>query len=341
MSASERIEALIASTMNERDLRIAILDVVRTVVPFDHYVWLLTDPESCVGCLPLADVPDMREIPTLIRLRYLNAENRWSDPASRTVSTLAATAVDGAPRSSWREHLATHRVNDVITTLLRDQFGCWGFIDLWRVDGTAFSPTECAHLAELAAMITTGVRRSLLATFETSSGSLDHHEPAIVLLGDDLRLLTQTAQADTYLRALLPGAGPPVPAVVYNVGAQLLTRERKIDANPAQARLPLAGRWVTVRAARTGPTHGAATAIAVSIEPATPAERTDVYARSAGLTGREMQLLELLVNGADTRSVAGHLFISQHTVQDHLKSIFAKCGLQTRKAIIARATGAA
>jgi DNA-binding CsgD family transcriptional regulator len=341
MSASERVESLIDRRMNERELRIAILDVVRTVVPFDHYVWLLTDPDSCVGCMPLADVPDLREIPTLIRLRYLHSENRWSDPVSRTVSTLASAAVHGAPQSPWCEHLATHRVSDVITTILRDQFGCWGFIDLWREDGSVFSPIAGERLTELAAPITAAVRRSLLATFEPVTAPLDHHEPAIVLLDDDLRLVTQTAQADAYLRALLPGPGPPVPAVVYNVGAQLLTRERKIDINPAQARLPLAGRWVTVRAARTEPAPGAASVIAVSIEPATPAERTDVYARSAGLTHRETQLLELLVNGADTRAVAGQMFISQHTVQDHLKSIFAKCGLQTRKAVIARATGAA
>lgn len=341
MSANERIEALASCGMNERDLRIAILDVIKTVVSFEHHVWLLTDPSSCVGCLPLADVPDLREIPTLVRLRYLHAENRWSDPASPTVSTLALTAVDGAPRSPWREHLAAHLVSDVLTMLLRDQFGCWGFVDLWRVDGTAFSPTDRARVAELAAVMTTAVRQSLLATFEMSAGSLDHHEPAIVLLTDDLRLLTQTGHADTYLRTLLPGPGPPVPAVVYNVGAQLLAREGKIDANPAQARLPLAGRWVTARAARTAPMAIATASIAVSIEPATPAERTDVYARSAGLTDRERQLLVLLVNGADTRTAASHLFISQHTVQDHLKSISAKCGLQTRKAIIARATGTA
>jgi len=199
-------------------------------------------------------------------------------------------------------------------------------------------------LAEYAPLVTTGLRRSLLSTFDDPTASLDQQDgPAIVLLDDDLELLTLTAQADNYLRGLLPVAAdrPPVPAAVYNVGAQLLARELGVDRNPARARLPLGGRWLTASAARIERTQHGSSSIAVSIELATPAERTDLYARVAGLSDREIEVLALLVNGVDTRSVADRLFMSQHTVQDHLKSIFVKTGLNNRKALIARATGAA
>lgn len=98
------------------------------------------------------------------------------------------------------------------------------------------------------------------------------------------------------------------------------------------------GLWVTLRAARMVPPGQGS--IAVSIEPATPAERTSLYGRVVGLTEREAELLLHLVAGHDTRELARRLFLSEHTVQDHLKSVFAKTGAANRRVLVARATGA-
>ena len=57
------------------------------------------------------------------------------------------------------------------------------------------------------------------------------------------------------------------------------------------------------------------------------------------LTPRETELLDLLVAGADTKAVAEALFMSQHTVQDHLKSIFAKTGARTRRILVGQVAG--
>lgn len=94
---------------------------------------------------------------------------------------------------------------------------------------------------------------------------------------------------------------------------------------------------------QTCPAGGSAPAtdcdIAVSIEPASPAERADLFARAHTLSSRETDLLLLLLEGADTRTVAARLFLSEHTVQDHLKSVFAKTGTHTRRVLLARVTG--
>ena len=76
--------------------------------------------------------------------------------------------------------------------------------------------------------------------------------------------------------------------------------------------------------------------IAVSIERASPAERLDLFRRSAGLTARETELVDLLATGADTRAIAQQMFVSEHTVQDHLKAIFAKTGATSRRDLLAR-----
>ena len=43
--------------------------------------------------------------------------------------------------------------------------------------------------------------------------------------------------------------------------------------------------------------------------------------------------------GADTRGVARALGIGEHTVNDHLRSIFAKAGTNSRRQLVASAHG--
>ena len=122
---------------------------------------------------------------------------------------------------------------------------------------------------------------------------------------------------------------------------RLLATEAGVSDNPPLARVHLSdGRWLTLRAARMGtaqPAH--ARDIAVSIEPAAPGDGVSVFARASGLTPRETELLHHLVTGASTRDIISHMFVSEHTVQDHLKSIFAKTATRNRRALLARALG--
>jgi len=107
-----------------------------------------------------------------------------------------------------------------------------------------------------------------------------------------------------------------------------------VDDHQPSARVHLAaGLWLTLRAARIG------TDIAVTIEESTPAERLDLFTRATALSTRESELLTHLVSGTDTREIASRMFLSEHTVQDHLKSVFAKTQTRSRKALLARALG--
>ena len=54
-----------------------------------------------------------------------------------------------------------------------------------------------------------------------------------------------------------------------------------------------------------------------------------------GLTKRESELLELLVEGLPNKEVAGHLFISEETVKSHLKSIYRKLSVSDRTEAVA------
>ncbi|WP_327001654.1 helix-turn-helix transcriptional regulator [Dactylosporangium sp. NBC_01737] len=333
-AAAERVRRIGAAAAGSRTLRAQALTGIGRVVPFDAYVWALTDPETSVGTDPLAAVPPalMPALPRLIRLKYLTPANRW------TSLTAAARLTEPGDSLLWRELLGAHGVTDVASAVFRDRHGCWGFLDLWRTGGV-FTAPELAFLDDVTGSLTGDLRRCQAATF-TATGGSGSPGPVVLLLSPDMEVVEQTPQTREHLMRLLPAdaGAEPVPAAVYNVAAQLVAAEAGVDPQPPSARVHLAaGRWLTLRAARLG----AAGRIAVTIEEASPAQRSAVFARAFGLTPRETELLSHLIAGADTRAVAADMFLSPNTVQDHLKSVFAKTGTRNRRTLLSRALGTA
>jgi DNA-binding CsgD family transcriptional regulator len=319
--------------LDDRRLRVDLLGTLRRAVGFDAYAFVLTDPETAVGSSPLAEVPMplLGALPRLIRAKYLTAANRWTALAPGQVALLSA-AGDGDP---LRTVLSEHGVADVASLVFRDRFGCWGFLDLWR-EGGAFTAADARRVATFAAPVTAALREAQAATFVARPSSASRPGPVVLLLSPELEVIGQTPQTHEYLQTLVPPeqGRAPVPASAYNVAAQLLAAEAGVDDHQASARVHLsAGLWLTMRAAHIGAD------IAVTIEESTPVERLGLFARASALSARESELLTHLVSGADTREVAGRMFLSEHTVQDHLKSVFAKTQTRSRKALLARALG--
>jgi DNA-binding CsgD family transcriptional regulator len=341
--AIARIDRHVAADADARSLRLALLEEVGRHVGFDAYAWLLTDPETAVGSDPLADVPCLPELPRLIRLKYSTTTNRWTNMTS-PVGLLHAVTDGHLDRSLlWREMLSGYDVGDVASVAFRDRFGCWGFLDLWRTGRhTTFSDADAEYLSTIAGKVTEMLRLCQARTFSPDTPIELPSGPAVLILSPDLHVRAQTADTHSYLRALMPTEEDrqPVPAAAYNVAAQLLAVEAEASDRPPPARVHLGGaRWLTLRAARMAGADQSRADIAVTIETSSGFERVDLFSRSHGLSPRESELMAALARGSDTRQLASELYLSENTVQDHLKSIFAKTGSRSRRSLLARALG--
>jgi DNA-binding NarL/FixJ family response regulator len=66
--------------------------------------------------------------------------------------------------------------------------------------------------------------------------------------------------------------------------------------------------------------------------------RVEQFSRTAaadhvgGLTGRELEVLALVVAGQTNREIGTALVLSEHTVRRHVQNIFAKLGVSSRAA---------
>jgi len=161
---------------------------------------------------------------------------------------------------------------------IRDRFGCWGFLDLWRTGaGTHFTDAQTAHLSSIIEAVTTALRRCQANTFLVRPMREPRRlGPVVLLPSPELQVLGQTPETHEYLRVLVPPVDrrAPIPASAYNVAAQLLAVEAEVDQNPPSARVHLSeGLWVSLRAARIGDAEPSPWHLTLITQPCAPPRR--------------------------------------------------------------------
>jgi len=132
------------------------------------------------------------------------------------------------------------------------------------------------------------------------------------------------------------GGGRLPPAVLAVAGRALGAVARPgTPAEVAVSRvMTRSGAWVVLHGvplAAPGPQR-----VAVIVEPAHPARISPLLVSAYGLTEREQELTRLVLQGHSTAGIAELLTISGHTVQQHLKSIFDKTGVRSRRDLVTK-----
>jgi DNA-binding CsgD family transcriptional regulator len=100
------------------------------------------------------------------------------------------------------------------------------------------------------------------------------------------------------------------------------------------------GRWLTLQASSlAGGEPSDSGNIAVVIDAAPRSDIAQLLMLAYALTPRERQVLQRVISGASSTAIAAQLQISANTVQDHLKSGFAKVGVRSRGQLVAHVLG--
>lgn len=201
-----------------------------------------------------------------------------------------------------------------------------------------FSDEEAAFLAEISSTLAEGFRRALLISSITTEENPDG--PGLLLLDDEDNVTSITPRqsvgwtsSSTWAIRWQVGCPSRSPTVADRTRAI----NEGIDAAPSQARARAhtrSGSWLVLHGTRvSGAAEGQT---AVIIEPARRAEMAPIIVQAYGLSGRERDVTQLVVPGLSTREIAARLFISVHTVQDHLKAIFHKLDVHSRRELVSR-----
>ncbi len=229
---------------------------------------------------------------------------------------------------------------DEARLLFRDASGAWGCLAVFRgTDDNRFSAAEVDFLGTLSAAFARGIRAGILARLAADSAARAVTSgPAVVIVDRDDEIRQISVGAEERLDQLRGDVhrGDPLSLVTSLVAAA-----RRIPGRSA-AELPRArvrtesGVWLLLHASPLAGGDGAAGDVVVTIEEARPPEIVALVVAAFGLTPREREVTMLVLQGVDTKEIAATLHVSAYTVQDHLKSVFDKAGVRSRRELIAR-----
>jgi DNA-binding CsgD family transcriptional regulator len=116
---------------------------------------------------------------------------------------------------------------------------------------------------------------------------------------------------------------------------------RADHAAPSARVRAVSGTWLDVHASRLARPDadrvGAAQdaeRIAVVVEACAPRATVPILLAAHGLSRREAEVARQVLRGTSTRAIAASLHISPYTVQDHLKNVFDKLGVRSRRDLV-------
>jgi DNA-binding CsgD family transcriptional regulator len=343
--ARERAHARIAA-LTGRGLDLTTLwreasAIIAPVVPNMGPCWYTLDPASLLITSHFnEDMPVLP--PEMLAAEYYDDDvNQLADVARSPtgVSTLH-DATGGDPTSSprWHSNMELGGDQELVAALRTPAGDAWGGIGLYRESGQRrFSPEDLGFVRAIAPALSEGARRALLLGEATDPEGPE--APGLVVLGADWEVESATPGVERWLSDL-PGGdwdGGRLPSAVLGVAGRAL---RSADGRDAPGEVALArvlarsGRWVVLHGATL--VGGGRSRVAVIVEPAHPARIAPLLMSAYGLTDREQEVTWLVLQGESTAQIAERLVVSAHTVQQHLKSVFEKTGVHSRRDLVGK-----
>jgi DNA-binding CsgD family transcriptional regulator len=349
-TATERtrreIIRLCHSALDSHTLRVELLKQLQRVISSDSIFFSTTDPATYLFTSSVFDLP----LPMPIISQFLENEFLQHDfnkflallNTHQAVGVLSEQTQHDLSRSQrYRDLLAPLALGDEMRAVFVTNAACWGTLCLHRERaGSSYTSAEAAFLAQLASHIAEGLRKALLLGSASEVKTPDG--PGVLVLAEDLSVVATTPVAEYWLAELGKaerGDKHALPFPVLTVVARLQAIERKGATQAGgmpkvRLRAP-SGQWVVLYASWLS-RETSQGQIAVMFETAQPVQMAPLIMQAYRLTKREGEITQCILRGWSTTEIAAALQISSNTVQDHLKAIFEKVDVSSRRELAGR-----
>ena len=327
-----------------------VIERLRRVVPFEAYCASTKDPAS--GFITHGMAEEMGGADdifwSLERLYFEHHQStRRMANTHQSVALLSETTGGDLERSTrYVEYLRPLGLAHEMRGAFTSGGYLWGSMDLTRESGSPdFKPKEASLLRRVAPHLGNGLKMAALRMqAPVEEGGTD--VPGVLTLNYQGRVVQHTPAAERWLRDLEDlGSGwrewNGLPRAVHTVVLSLRhalspERDRDQESVPRLRARARSGRWLTLYGSLTEATPEQRAETVIIIEPTKPEELLPFSMTAYGLSPREEELVKLVVRGLSTTRISQTLFISEHTVQNHLRSVFEKVGVRSRGELVKR-----
>jgi DNA-binding CsgD family transcriptional regulator len=327
-----------------------VIERLRRVVPFEAYCASTKDPAS--GFITHGMAEEMGGADdifwSLERLYFEHHQSvRRMVDTHQSVALLSETTGGDLERSiRYLEYLRPLGLVHEMRGAFTSGGYLWGSMDLVRESGSPdFEPREANLLHRITPHLGNGLKiAALRMQTPVEEGGTD--VPGVLTLDYQGSVVQYTPAAERWLRDLedlgpgwreLDGLPRAVRTVVLTLRRALSPeRDRDEESVPTLRARARSGRWLTLYGSLTEATPQRRAETVIMIEPTKPEELLPFSMSAYSLSPREEELVKLVVRGLSTTRISRTLFISEHTVQNHLRSIFEKVGVRSRGELVKR-----
>lgn len=329
--ARHGIANMCATASDEEVLLRGLSARLEPLLGYDAACWLVTDPQTTLFTDGRIEAfQKMTCQPWFDNELLTDDVNKFTQLARGKRTAVLSHTVDPTTSARWTELMRPVGLDAELRSAFADATGCWGVVELHRDTGRRdFTADEAALVDSIGGTVAAALRR--IAVERSAVEAVGADGPGLWFVSDDGYVRGATEAGEAWLALIANTSGDADSRASLHALAAVV--RDGADRHPRHVRLRAAdGRWVTLHASPR--TDGQGTAVIV--EPAQTHEIAAVLSLAYGLSERERQVVTAVARGATTDDIATQLFISTHTVRDHLKSAFTKVGVSSRTELIAR-----